>query len=113
MADYIWTESAGATLELVPNVISTQFGDGYSQDAASGLNALKEVWDIPHKQVPKEIADEIEAFIRPGLGWQRFNYVPLGQTVAKRFKCTSFRRTASDTPDFYDLQLRFEQVFEP
>lgn len=113
MADYIWTESAGTTCELVPRVIATQFGDGYMQTADAGLNPLAEVWDVVHEDVEKLIVDEIEAFIRPGMGRVNFDWVPPGKTVALKWRCVSYRKSLAGMHGFYNLSLRFEQWFGP
>lgn len=113
MADYIWTESASTSLEVVPHVIGTRFGDGYEQDAPDGLNPQHQEWDLVHAEVERALVDEIEAFILPGLGHARFDWVPLGKTTAIKVKCTSYRKVQTPVWGFFDLSLRFQQVFEP
>ncbi len=113
MADYIWTESAGTSVELVPRVAETQFGDGYVQVSDDGLNPLAEAWDVVHDNVEAAIADEIEAFVRPGLGRAVFDWVPPGRTTSLKFRCKSFRRSLTSEWGFVNLSLRFEQWFGP
>ncbi|MCW5657452.1 MAG: phage tail protein [Burkholderiaceae bacterium] len=113
MADFIWAESPGATMELQAAVVATRFGDGYEQRADAGLNPVAQVWDVPFNGIDEAIADEIEAFLRPGLGRTLFDWVPPRQTVALKFRCTSFRRTLANAIGEVDIQVRFEQRFEP
>lgn len=113
MPDYIWTESPGTNLVLEPRVAMSRFGDGYEQRAPDGLNPLPEVWDVVHTAVDVVLADEIEAFIRPGMGVDTFDWVPPRQTVARKFKCTSFRRSITQQLGEHDVSMRFERVFTP
>lgn len=113
MADYIWTESAGTTCELVPRVIDVQLGDGYVQSADDGLNPLQQMWDIVHTDVEEVLVDEIEAFVKPGMGRVAFDWVPLGETVAIKVRCKSYRKVQTERWGFWNLSLRFEQWFGP
>ncbi|MBE7419826.1 MAG: phage tail protein [Ideonella sp.] len=113
MADFVWVESPGATMELQAAVVATQFGDGYEQRADAGLNPVRQVWDVPFTAIDTEVADEIEAFVRPGLGRVLFDWVPPGQSTALKFKCTSFKRSLTDRVGLVDVAVRFEQRFEP
>lgn len=113
MADYVWTESAGTSCELVARVVETQFGDGYVQAADAGLNPVAEVWDVVHEEVESAVVEEIEAFIRPGMGRTVFDWVPPGKTAVLKWRCKSYRKSLSGLHGFYNLSLRFEQWFGP
>ena len=113
MAVFDWAESPGTSCEWQPRVLATQFGDGYEQSQPDGLNAVKQVWDVVIDAASAEAASEIEDFITPGLGWERFDWTPPRQTVALRFKCTAFSSSLGAQVGEHSLRLRFEQVFEP
>lgn len=113
MPVFDWAESPGTSQVLEPRVVSTRFGDGYEQAAPDGLNAVAQVWDVQFDEVEQAVADEIVAFLQPGLGWQRFDWTPPHQTVARKFKCTSLRRSLTGTWNVVNLSARFEQVWEP
>lgn len=113
MPTWNFAESPGAQLELVPRVVATQLGDGYEQRSDDGLNPVQQVWNIPFRGVDAAVANDMEAFLKPGLGRASFDYTPPRQTVALKFKCTSFRRVMTDQVGIDDIDVRFEQVFEP
>lgn len=113
MPVFDWAESPGTSGEWQPRVLATQFGDGYEQRQADGLNAVKQVWDVVIDAASTAAASAIEAFIRPGMGWQTFDWTPPRQTVALKWKCTAFSSALTDVVGEHDLRLRFEQVFEP
>ena len=111
MAVFDWAESPSSRAELVARVAATPFGDGYVQRAFEGLNPLSENWDLSFDSVDVEIADAIDAFLRPKLGVVAFDWTPPRQSAAKRFICTSFTRTITDRLGEHNLSARFEQVF--
>lgn len=112
MADWIWTESAGATLEEEPRLRSARFGDGYEQRAADGINNRPQSWVIPFDGVDDAVADEMIAFLRAQDGRLAFNYVPLRGTTALRVICRKWSRSHT-RPGESAIRATFEQVFEP
>lgn len=112
MADFVWTESPGTSLTLEAKVVASQFGDGYVQRAPDGLNYLRQNWDYVAEDIDDAIADQIEAFLKPKLALVPFDYVPLRQTTALRFVCTSYTRTAGRVGES-SIRARFEQDFAP
>ena len=113
MAVFDWAESPGSSLERSPRVVATSFGDGYEQRADDGLNPVVQVWDLVFTAIDVAIANDIDAFLAAGLGRVVFDWTPPAQTVALRFKCTSFKRTLTERLGEHNLSARFEQVFEP
>ncbi len=113
MPTFDWAESPGTSLELQPRVVATQFGDGYEQSADDGLNPVRQVWNVVINGADAAKAMEIQNFIAPGMGRARFDWTPPGATAPLRFKCTQFTRTLGNEVREVNLQMRFEQVFEP
>ena len=112
MADWIWVESAGTSLEEEPRIRSSKFGDGYEQRAPDGINAQGQNWPMVFDGVDNAIADDMVAFLRAN-GIAGFNYVPLWETAAVRVICRKWRRTHG--PDFgmSGLSMTFERTYEP
>lgn len=113
MAVFDWAESPGSSLEVVPHVVASKFGDGYEQRADDGLNPQHQVWDLVFNSIDVVVASEIDDFLRPGLGRVTFDWTPPRQTAALKFKCTSLRRSITDRLGEDNVSARFEQVFEP
>lgn len=47
-----------------PKVLRTDFGDGYSQRAADGINDIREGWSWEYPNMNKTTYDTLEAFLR-------------------------------------------------
>lgn len=108
-----WVESAGTQLTEAPRVKATQFGDGYMQRAAAGINALGQAWAFRATGVDNAVADDIIAFFRARGGVEAFDYVPLWETTARIFICQRWTRTHSDVWGQCDVSGDFIEVFEP
>lgn len=110
---YVWVESGGTQLSERPKLRKTQFGDGYSQRQADGINALAQAWQIRHAEIDDAAADEIIAFLRARGGVEAFEYTPLWHSAPVLFICAEWTRTASEKPGYSDITANFEQTFEP
>lgn len=110
---YIWVESGGTQLTERPRVRQTQFGDGYLQRQADGLNPIAQAWQIRHTAIDNDAADEIVTFLRARGGVEAFDYTPLWHTTARLFIATDWARTASSEPGYSDIMVNVQEVFEP
>ena len=114
MPVFDWAESPSSSHAPVASVLATRFGDGYEQRAPDGLNPVRQVWDLVFNACDVVVANEIDAFLRPILGGiGTFDWTPPAQTVALKFKCSSFRRSLTQQLGEHNLSATFEQVFEP
>lgn len=110
--EFLWVESPGTSKRIEPHVLSTKFGDGYEQASQSGLHSDHEVWTYQATDIDSAIADEIEAFLRDGMGWKRFDWKPPRNAAALVFKCTALSRTLGSTAQTESITATFEQVWE-
>ena len=67
-----------------PNVLVAQFGDGYQQRIANGLNSIAESFTVTFNNRPKAEADDIEAFfsVKKGVTSFAFTYPDTNSTSA-------------------------------
>lgn len=89
-------------------VAAAQFGDGYSQRAADGMNNESQKWNVTVEGYRATI-DEILAFIRDKQGAESFYWTPPlgveGFYVCKRYN------PQDQGGGLFTLALEFEQVF--
>jgi phage-related protein len=107
---FTWSVENGATGDITHRVRSVQFGDGYSQKAADGLNSKSQSWPISHTG-PQEQVRAIVDFLDLHRGAKAFLWTPpLGELGL--FTCASYR-TACRGGEVYTLTATFEQTFHP
>lgn len=115
-AEFLWVESPGTSLDEAPRVGRTQFGDGYAQRGATGLNPIKQAWSIQLRDVDNVVGDQIIAFLRARLSptgeLESFDWTPLWSTTKISVTAPSWTRTASEVWGECNISIRFEQEFE-
>ena len=117
MAEFLWVESASTTLDEAPSVDRVKFGDGYEEVALSGLNPIRQRWQMSFSRVDDVEAEAMIAFFRARAssvaGLETFIWVPLWATAPIKVKCPSCQRRRTETWGESDITAVFEQVFEP
>jgi len=97
-------------------VRSNQFGDGYKQVVADGLNTESQSWPLTFLGYNAKVAP-ILAFLRAHPGYVPFYWTPpLG--VRGLYTCAGYVLTpqggdASKGEDVYQLQCTFDEYFVP
>lgn len=111
MATFTYVPDYGATREIKPNVRVAQFGDGYEQRLANGLNTQAKKWTLSFPMRSDTEADGIEAFLAARGAVESFDWTdPTGN--AGKYVCRAWvRRT--DQYGLNTIECQFEQVFEP
>jgi phage-related protein len=109
MPTFTWVPAYEPQRTVKAGVITTQFGDGYSQRVSQGLNSVAESWQLTFTRLKTEVA-QIEAFLRARSGVESFEWLtPDG--VTRKFIAPEWR-TSVMSLSVNQLQVSFEQVFE-
>lgn len=107
-----WTPDYGAESSVTPNVVTAQYGDGYSQDTPLGINFLAQVWTVSFNKSP-DFADEIYNFLMNLGGYQRFWWTPPRREIAIKCKTSGeIKKTETDAGQT-TISTKFQQVFDP
>ena len=101
--------------QSTPNIFSTNFGDGYQQRLARGINNLQQAYGVSFANRTKEEIDDITAFFASKGGVTNFNFtIPdsnnSGETTIKVI-CLEWTQAYS-TGDFYGCSATFTRVYE-
>jgi phage-related protein len=99
--------------EYFHRTLKAQFGDGYSQRAPDGLNAKTVSWTVEWGALTQaELTAVMDALDSVG-GWDYINWVPLYQTVSKKFilRDGKYRVTHNSNNDF-SVSCILDQVFD-
>ena len=99
-----------------PEVIVAQFGDGYQQRIAKGINNLKQSLKLNFAHRPKADIDDIVAFFETKAGVTAFTYILADSNAGSseesiKVVCTSWDQSW-EYDDYYSLSATFERVYE-
>ena len=109
---FTWLPQTGAQGSVTPNVVTANFGDGYSQDTPIGINSTPQVWTLTWNVDP-DTGDDIWDFLQRQGGVQRFWWTPPRQSVAIKVKTTGqYTKTENDAAQVV-IAATFTQVFDP
>lgn len=92
--------------------LRADFGDGYTQEAADGINTRSAQWSISVKGRMSGDVGSVMSFIDRHGGYQAFQWSPPGG-VAGLFKCREGYQLTHIGRDIYDLSATFEEVHYP
>ena len=103
------------TRSTKPKVLFAQFGDGYEQRLADGINTLEETFQVSFNTRTKEEIDYIVAFFENKAGVTAFTYtIPdsnnSGETAIK-VVCSTWNKTWA-YGDYYSATATFKRVYE-
>jgi phage-related protein len=112
------TPDKALTKNSTPKVLTANFGDGYEQRIADGINTLNENYSLNFATRPKADIDDIVAFLDTQKGVANFiltlpdtnNTTRTGERDVKVVS-TNYSVTY-DYDDFYSLSLSLKRVFE-
>jgi len=107
---FIWTPTGSPSGTVQFRVRKAQFGDGYSQEVADGINNKVSSWPLTFTG-GKEEMQALVSFLDERAGWQSFYWTPpLG--VPGYYKCASYSPSPVGGP-VYAVTATFQQVFAP
>jgi phage-related protein len=109
MPDFNYVPLINAGANKQPRVKTAQFGDGYQQRVADGINTLEQTWNLTFRNTAAVI-NAIDAFLIARNGAASFTWVPPDQPEIKVL-CRSWNKTIINKR-VYELTASFEQVFE-
>lgn len=108
MATFNFTPARGAQLSIKPRVRSSQFGDGYEQRVADGINTQLRRWSLQFTRETSDI-DSIEAFFVARNGTESFTWVP-PEGASGIWLCREWVRTVAES-NVQMVSAVFEEVF--
>ena len=91
-------------------ILQADFGDGYSQRAAAGLNSVARELTLEFRAVSVETADAIEAFMEARKGYEAFYYTLPDEDTARKWKAPDWSRSAAGP--LRNVSVKLEEVFD-
>lgn len=112
---FTWPVRAEPTGNISLRTLTTNFGDGYSQDAADGINPVMQSWNVqfrgptnPGRCVPGVSIAAVEGFLIARGGYESFWWTP-PQGVRGLYLCKAWSK-AKDGPRVATLTATFALV---
>ena len=75
----------GSTQTIKRRVLTTQFGDGYTQRTGDGLNTIIREWSLRWENLPKADTDTIENFFLALADGESFDWTPPESVTSYRW----------------------------
>jgi len=103
----------GTSVKTDLKVLEAEFGDGYTQRAADGINHIRETWDVQWNNLDKVDAFIIIDFLKARGGWDAFYWTPPRQDVAKIWTCKQWTGpTPTPGDNLYNVKAVFREEFD-
>ncbi len=112
MTTFTYTVDFSSNKRTQPKISNIQFGDGYSQRIAQGLNHVSSIWSVTFVNRDLDEATEIEEFFIARGATEAFDWTPPREETEIKVICTSWERSFSN-PVSDTIRATFEQVFDP
>lgn len=107
---FIWSPRIDPTGTTTLRKLAAQFGDGYKQEAADGINNKMQSWPLSFAGSASMVS-AIMAFLDGQQGYMAFYWTPpLGATGL--YKCAAYTQQPLGNGT-YQLSCTFEQAFQP
>jgi phage-related protein len=107
---FTWAPTGQPNGTLKFRVRTAQFGDGYSQRVADGINNKISSWPLTFVGKKADM-QAIAAFLDERAGWQAFNWTPPAG-VQGYYQAGEYNLSPIGG-DVYTLTVTFQQVFSP
>lgn len=108
MSTFTYVPTWGAQVKRKPRTRVAQFGDGYAQRTADGINTNPKIWTL-RWTVPPATADLIEDFFDAANAVTPFDWTDL-KDVAGQYICTDWDRSY-DNYGFSTVNATFVEDF--
>ena len=108
---FTYKPSKTFTSSSKPRVITSQFGDGYSQRVGQGINRITREWALVFKSRSIIDANAIETFFSARAGVEGFLWNPPGESTTYSVICTEWSRSY-DSSISATIQAKFVQIFD-
>lgn len=93
MDTFSYSPTYGSSAKTKCRVLSTNFGDGYRQRAADGINAAPVSWSLSFQHLDSEDVEDILSFFDEKGGHEAFQWTPPGGTTALKWTCSEWDHT--------------------
>jgi len=91
--------------------LESGFGDGYTQRAGDGLNAVRATWSLAYKWLTNADADTLEAYLEERGGYQTIDWTAPKKSSAQKWICKGYQRV-EEKDTHASITILLEEIFE-
>jgi phage-related protein len=107
--------SVGATNKPKVSILKAEFGDGYSQSTAAGVNHIRNEFSLTWEVLTPAQANSIEAFLQQQGGITPFYWTAPGKSTPDKWTCeqweVSFLAATYQGQNYRSIKATFTQSF--
>jgi phage-related protein len=93
-------------------VLSAQFGDGYSQEAPDGTNALTDEWSVVYENLSSTNRNTVFAALDAVGAWDYLTWTAPGDGSSKKWKVTKDGVSEqASSGSLYSISFKVRQVY--
>ena len=111
MSTFTYVPDFGANGTTKPDIRKSNFGDGYEQRQAFGINSQVISWNLDFNLREDAEADLILAFFETAAAVDSFDWTPPAGDAGK-YVCTEWSYTV-EVANRKSISAKFEKVYEP
>lgn len=108
MEVFTWRAEVGTSQSGEFRMLTSKFGDGYSQESPDGINNETQTWSVVVSGRPA-LVDPVLAFIRARKG-QVFQWKPPGASALEYYRCKRYSKNDQGAA-YSTLTMEFEQGY--
>lgn len=101
----------GFTKNVRPRVLIAEFGDGYRERAADGINTLPESFSLKWTNIVTADATLLEDFFKARAGVEAFKWTPPDEGSEKVYTCPRWSKSPTAF-GFYNMTAEYQQEFD-
>ncbi len=101
----------GSSRNVKSRFLRADLGDGYDQRSGDGIQTVKEEWNVEFVALDQTSANTLVAFFANLEGYQKFEWTPFRQSVAKKFICVEWSESFMGR-SLTTVSASFTQVFD-
>ena len=111
MPTFTYAPDYSAQVSIKPRVRSIQFGDGYEQRQADGINTQPQRWNLTFANRSNTDTIAITGFLSARGAVEAFDWTPPDSTASIKVICREWQKTMNRF-NINTVTASFEQVFE-
>ena len=101
----------GSSVEVEPRVLVAQFGDGYNQRTADGINNVLHKANLSWEHLTRTEATALMSFFRERAGWKPISWQMPGDSETRKWLCVRYGRTYVDA-NLDTVTAQFQEVVD-